>query len=1259
MSIKAHHIYYTGIVMIFFLILNPVYSYGQTSWAFTAGGSSNEAAHSIQQTSDGGYIVAGFTQSFGAGGSDFWVLKLDASKNINWQKTYGGLYDDVANSIQQTNDGGYIVAGYTNSFGAGTYDFWVLKLSASGNATWQKAYGGANWDFAYSVQQTSDGGYMVAGSVESIGAGGYDVLILKLDASGNIIGQKTYGGTDDDVAFSAQQTSDGGYILAGLTMSFGAGSGDLWILKINSAGDITWQKTYGGPNTDVAESVQQTIDGGYIVAGYTNSFGAGNYDYWILKLDASGNIIWQKTYGGSYADVAFAIRQTIDEDYIVTGYTQSSDSENIGILKLDASGNIIWQKKYGLTGYNDPRSIQQTTDGGYIVAGLTGSYGSGYADMWLLKIFPDGGMSATCDFINSTNIPAANSTITPATTSVSPSTPSITTTNTSITGANATVTDTYICDTCNQPNGLSNNTAVDVDECTNTGVRIDWAENPANWGDGGIGTRAYNLYRSGYPAAIGIPYGITSYLDTAASMGQQYFYQVAYENGCLASNVTAGTAATDYPNNPAMSNTIANDIAPMLDTGVDIHWLAPIDWGDNGVNTSSRKFRVFRNSTDISGLLPASTLSFTDTGGVNNTYYVYHIDAINGCLFTTSYTGMPAADIVTQVLDWAHVYGLTYADSASSIQQTSDGGYIIAGTGHQSNDATLIDYWIIKINSAGWITWQKSYGGSGDDIANSIQRTSDGGYIVAGYTYSFGAGVDDIWILKLNASGDAIWQKTYGGTNADDAYSIQQTSDGGYIVAGSTASFGAGSFDIWILKLNSTGNVIWQKTYGGTAGEGAFSVRQTSDGGYIIAGDTVSFGKGASDIWILQLDSTGNIIWNNTYGGSGEDSVRSIQQTSDGGYIVAGSSTSFGAGNYDIWVLKLNSTGAIAWQKTYGGFSLDRAYSVRQTTDGDYIIAGYESSFGGSDNDIWFLKLNPSGNVIWQKTFGGPGNEAGYSTQQTADSGYILAGQTGSFGAGGSDFFIIKLNPYGTMSSSCPFISITSVSGIDSAGEIGSASVVPASSSLSTSDTTVSAIPFIAPNSMICSSCSTPAGLINNNATDINACSYTGVQVTWNTDTVNWGDGDSGARFYSVLRDGSIIASDLPYGTTTYIDTTGTNGTTYTYAVRYNNGCGLLTATTGMPAADVADTTPCPNVGNTLKLSKSGTSAVLIWADSSSCPDFNNYKVYASTTYSAPYPSGWSVLGQTGANTITDLLTSSYIAYKAVNVDFCNNHSPY
>lgn len=382
-------------------------------------------------------------------------------------------------------------------------------------------------------------------------------------------------------------------------------------------------------------------------------------------------------------------------------------------------------------------------------------------------------------------------------------------------------------------------------------------------------------------------------------------------------------------------------------------------------------------------------------------------------------------------IEWQKAFGGSKDDTQYDIQNTSDGGTIMAGMTYSNDgDATLNhgeqDFWVVKLNVAGDIEWQKSLGGSSYDGAHSIQQTSDGGYIIAGYTYSNDGDVSgyhgkaDCWVVKITHEGEIQWQKAFGGTGSDSAISAIQTIDGGYIVAASTesndgdVSGNPGTDDIWVIKLSNAGDIQWQKLLGGSAADFATSIQQTNDGGYIVAGHTCSNDgdvtgfHGVADVWIVKLNDVGDIQWQKAFGGIGKSSSYSALQTNDGGYIVAASTeandgdVSGNNGISDGWIIKLSDLGNLEWQKTIGGSLYDIVSSIRQTHDGGYIVAASSLSTDGDvtgnhgATDFWVVKLGDSGVIQWQKCIGGANPEASLNIQQTSDYGYIVIGQIGS-----------------------------------------------------------------------------------------------------------------------------------------------------------------------------------------------------------------------------------------------------------------------
>jgi hypothetical protein len=311
------------------------------------------------------------------------------------------------------------------------------------------------------------------------------------------------------------------------------------------------------------------------------------------------------------------------------------------------------------------------------------------------------------------------------------------------------------------------------------------------------------------------------------------------------------------------------------------------------------------------------------------------------------------------------------------------------------------------------LLWSVDYGGSYAEEGFSVAATADSGYVVLGSTYSFGAGDHDLYALRLDSLGDTIWSHTYGGSGTDYGYDIQVTFDGGFIVCGSTRSSGAGKADVYLLKLNFLGGVVWSRTFGGVENDLARSVRQTSDGGFVVAGSTASFGAGYDDFWIIRTNASGDSLWSRTVGGVGGESAYAVRPVPSGGYIATGATGSFGEGYSSIYAVRLNASGDTLWTRTYGGAKADMAYAVENTPDGGFAFVGATASYGAGEYDVYLVKTDPDGNPEWDHYYGGSLSDRGYSVQPTADGGYFIAGSTASYGAGGSDLLAIKTDPVG------------------------------------------------------------------------------------------------------------------------------------------------------------------------------------------------------------------------------------------------------
>lgn len=404
----------------------------------TLGGSKNDSAQSVVATSDGGYAILGFTQSLDGDitdktneSFDYWVLKYNAENELQWQKTFGGSADERGNSIIQTQDGGFAILGFSYSSDGdvteniGLQDFWLVKLDAVGNISWQKSFGFQGADSGISVIQTNDLGFLISGTLDVTASGGQgnssrstnrhaggDYWVLKLDTAGNMEWSQYFGGNFTDTPYDVVQTEDNSFIIVGSSdsddtdISSNIGTYDFWVVKISASGNLVWEKSFGGTQIDEARGIVSTNDGNYIIAGDTRSNdndisnNKGAADLWLIKMTPEGNLLWKKTIGGSNFDVARSIVKSQNNGFILAGSSRSSDidvSENNGqndawILKVDDNGNLLWETTIGGSNIDFAYSVAELNDGSIVGVGDSTSNdgdileNKGFTDLLLIKI---------------------------------------------------------------------------------------------------------------------------------------------------------------------------------------------------------------------------------------------------------------------------------------------------------------------------------------------------------------------------------------------------------------------------------------------------------------------------------------------------------------------------------------------------------------------------------------------------------------------------------------------------------------------------------------------------------------------------------------------------------------------------------------------------------------------------------------------------------------------------------------------------------
>ncbi|MBA4850567.1 3-coathanger stack domain-containing protein [Emticicia sp. BO119] len=1043
-------------------------------WDKVYGGTGGDYPYASIATSDGGAIIALGSNSgmsgnktidkYGSSGNDIWVIKINSSGVIENQWIFGGTLDDNPKDIIQTSDGNYVLAAVSYSAdGTGNKsiingpisntingDIWIIKFnpastSATGASVWQATYGGNSLDEPAKVMETPSGDLLIAGSSKSIvsgnktsvshdgGAGQSDYWVLKIKSNASaIVWQQSYGGAkassdptgqsygDDNLTSIAKSNTTGRYVLGGTSKSQAStgnktvalkGDNDGWLVEINeSDGAKVAEKAVGGANKDDFYEVLRMPNGtGYWLSMRVTNTNSGDItasalgltDIWVAEIDNNFSLAprWDRRYGGAYEDGPRSAIITSTGQLIVGGYQASSATNTNGIAQ-DYYAVKISECTAGTTA-----TMCTASTVNLYASGCNGTIQwSNGSSSNSISVNIAGTYTATCtSFVTNCTSSASNALVV----------------NFASTNAPA-VTGTTIC--------TGNSTTLTATGCSGT----------YKWYSSETGT---TILAS--TAAYATPV-----LNTTTA-----YYTSCTENNCESSRTLVTVNVEAKPNAPTVASP------------------NPICVGGSA-NISAAGCT---GSVTWTGGLSGNTI--TVSPAISRTYRAACTNE-NSCtsdsstVVTLVVNPLPSAPVISTVSCentltkiWDKRFGGSNYEELRYMLPTNDRGYLLGGYSNSdiSGDKTQAsqggnDYWIVKIDADGIKLWDKRFGGNTNDILTSMLPTNDGGYLLGGWSESGNTGdksqtsqgYSDYWIVKTDANGTKIWDKRFGGSNADILRSILPTNDGGYLLGGESYSgfsgdksqVSQGGLDFWIVKIDANGTKLWDKRFGGINDDVLWNMINTGDGGYLlggfswsdISGDKSQSSRGDADYWVLKIDANGTKIWDKTFGGSDMDFLTSVVQTSDGGYLLTGESGSgisgekshILLGDRDCWLVKIDANGTKMWDKRFGGNGTDWLPTIVPVSDGGYLlgggsssdISGEKSEKSQGDFDYWIVKIDVNGTKIWDKAYGGANLEGIGSILPISDGGYLLGGGSDSgisgdksqSSQGGRDFWVLKVN---------------------------------------------------------------------------------------------------------------------------------------------------------------------------------------------------------------------------------------------------------
>ena len=1041
---------------------------GNIKWLKLIGGKCYDNAHSLDVDTLNNVYITGFTNSSNfpvtdsstlSGDTDIFIAKFNSSGDIVWSKLIGGNQKDFGFSIATDSNNNIVVTGATSSSDFPTtdgsshwkyYDIFITKFNSDGNTIWSTLLAGEDTDYSTSVVIDNNNCIYITGTTTSSNfpvtdsssySGSDDVVIAKYDSNGTKLWATYLGGLTIDRGNDITLDNEGIPYITGYTNSYNflhpdyskhADFYDVFIVRYSSNGSMQWGTLVGGTGSERGLDIALDNQNSVIVTGYTysvnfpttdNSTFKGERDVFVSKFSANGNLQWSTLLGGEYDEKGYGVSTDFNNNIVVTGYTSSQNfpvtdnSSNNGgmdifLTKFNTNGNIVWSTLLGGVRSETARSISISKTGYIFITGITSSSdfpvtdNSNYSDGWDTFIAK----------YNSNGTKLWATFLGGSGNDIGNSIATDNSENIYITGDTES-SDFPVTDNSN----YSDNGDIFIAKYNSNGTKL-WAtylggNDTDSSGDIAVDSSG-NAYITGFTRSSNFP--VT---DNSNNISGTSAFLVKYStNGIKQWATLLDGAAYDSGNSLVVDK--SNNI---FLTGNTYSYNFPVTNG----TTLLGGWDIFITKYYSNGVLQYSTLfggsndDFASAIAIDkseNFYIVGFTKSSDFPISSNAYDNQNSIgyDVFISKLSitssfFKHLGGPNN-ESAKSVIKTSNGAYIVAGyTSSYTNGNKKIA--LYKLDGSGNVKWYKRIGGSNDAECYSIIETSDGGYVLCGYTTLKPYNDKDVAVYKFNKYGYSEWYKPLGDIGDEEGYSIIQTSDGGYAIVGYTTSYTNGGKDALIYKLDENGNIEWYKHFGGTEDEEIKSIVELSDGGYLLCGYSSSFATGNlgyPDVAIYKLDENGNKVWFKHLGGNQAEEGTSIVETSDGGYAVLGYTTSYSNGGKDIALWKFDSSNNKQWFKHFGGSNDEEGNTLILTDDGGYAFCGYTSSYSNGGKDIVLFKLNSNGNKEFFKHYGGGNNETGYSLIQIENSGYLIVGETNSYSYGGYDMAIYKLKSDGT-----------------------------------------------------------------------------------------------------------------------------------------------------------------------------------------------------------------------------------------------------